>query len=131
MQKATCWASNKILFSTMQNTDTNQKHNNYQAQKKRALLRKIEFVRMLGGKCAVCGYQKNLAALTFHHNDPNLKEFEFDRRVLSNFNSERLLLEIQKCTLLCSNCHAEHHNSDKEFWWVSSTSSRTKTSVRL
>ena len=31
-----------------------------------------------GGKCEICGYDKNLAALDFHHLDPNQKDFEID-----------------------------------------------------
>lgn len=72
----------------------------------------------MGGKCTKCGYRKNLAALTFHHNDPTLKELQLDRRIMSNYNMERLIAEVAKCTLLCSNCHAEHHNPTEESWWT-------------
>lgn len=49
--------------------------NNYQQQKLRGLKRKYEVVQMRGGKCERCGYNKNLAALDFHHRDPILRSF--------------------------------------------------------
>ena len=39
---------------------------------------------MFGGKCEVCGYNKNAAALHFHHKDPGAKSFKLDVRALSN-----------------------------------------------
>lgn len=56
--------------------------NNY--QKLRGLKRKYEAVMMRGGKCERCGYNKNLAALEFHHRDPNTKKFQIDTRAFSN-----------------------------------------------
>jgi hypothetical protein len=92
------------------NKNTNYKHNTYQAQVTRAKSRKIQFIIALGGKCASCGYNKNLSALHFHHDDPSLKEMRLDRRIMSNYNMDRLAAEVAKCTLLCANCHAEHHH---------------------
>src|SRR5438128_92302 len=59
-------------------------HQNYKAQHNRALTRKIEIIQAFGGKCSVCGYSKNLAALAFHHTDPAKKNFKLDMRSLSN-----------------------------------------------
>lgn len=100
------------------NANSNSKHNDYPAQQKRARRRKIQFIIEMGGKCSICGYRKNLAALTFHHTDPSLKEMKLDRRMMSNYKLERLISEVAKCTLLCSNCHAEHHHPDEELWWT-------------
>ena len=49
--------------------------NNYENQKLRGLKRKYEAVLARGGKCEICGYNKNLSALEFHHKDPSEKEF--------------------------------------------------------
>lgn len=57
-------------------------------------------------KCEVCGYDKNLAALDFHHIDPNQKEFGLSSK---NISMEKLIPEIKKCICLCSNCHRELH----------------------
>lgn len=62
-------------------------------------------VREAGGKCKLCGYDRCLAALEFHHVDPKVKEFAVSRRGARSI--ERLRAEVHKCVLLCSNCHAE------------------------
>ena len=63
-----------------------------------------------GGRCIKCGYDKCLEALVFHHRDPHEKEFTLsDRRGCSEKN---LIEELDKCDLLCSNCHIEIHSGD-------------------
>lgn len=84
--------------------------NSYQQQKLRGLKRKYEAVQMRGGKCEKCGYDKNLAALDFHHRNPDTKEFQIDMRAFSNTNLDILKEELDKCDLLC--CHREEHNPD-------------------
>lgn len=86
--------------------------NNYENQKLRGLKRKYEAVLQRGGRCERCGYDKNLSALEFHHRNPEEKEFQIDMRRFSNTNLETLKEELNKCELLCANCHREHHNSD-------------------
>ena len=63
-----------------------------------------------GGKCEHCGYNANLSALEFHHKNPEEKEFQVDIRAFSNYSLEKLEAELDKCELLCSNCHKEHHH---------------------
>lgn len=86
--------------------------NCYENQKKRALLRKYEAIIKRGGACEKCGYCKNIAALEFHHKDPNEKEFGIDSRRFSNTDLEKLEKELEKCILLCANCHREIHNEN-------------------
>ena len=57
-----------------------------------------------GGKCAVCGYSKFIGALEFHHLDPSNKSFTIGG---SHRSWKNLKEEIDKCILLCSNCHKE------------------------
>ena len=67
--------------------------------------RKQELVYIMGGKCVLCGYDKCIAALEFHHIDKNQKE-----RQLSSGNChswEEDVKEVKKCALVCSNCHKE------------------------
>jgi transposase-like protein len=59
-----------------------------------------------GGSCRVCGYDRCLAALAFHHLDPATKEFGVAHAGVGR-SIERLRVEARKCILLCSNCHAE------------------------
>jgi hypothetical protein len=88
--------------------------NNYLKQRERANVRKKEIVKIKGGCCSLCGYKKNIAALQFHHRDPFNKTFTLDARKLSNTNWNSILLELEKCDLLCANCHAEIHYPDLE-----------------
>jgi hypothetical protein len=60
-----------------------------------------------GGCCSRCGYNKNIASLEFHHLNPLEKEITPSK--LINRKWEILKKEIDKCVLLCSNCHKEEH----------------------
>ena len=84
--------------------------NNYLKQQERALTRKLELIEEKGGKCEICGYDKNIAALDFHHLNPEAKLFQLDSRHLSNTTIVKLREEADKCILVCANCHREIHN---------------------
>jgi hypothetical protein len=90
----------------------NDYHQGYAGQRLRGVKRKLELVQMLGGKCMKCGYNKNLAALTFHHTGE--KNHKLDARHLSNRSLEAIMEEFATCILLCANCHAEEHNPHLE-----------------
>jgi len=64
-------------------------------------------------KCAVCGYNKHSAALDFHHVDPEEKETTIHQLISgprpNEDNIKVLKKELDKCIILCSNCHREHH----------------------
>lgn len=59
-----------------------------------------------GGRCRLCGYDRCVAALHFHHVDPTRKSFAVSRRGVTRSIAEARA-EASKCVLLCSNCHAE------------------------
>lgn len=61
-----------------------------------------------GGRCQICGYKKSIYALIFHHRDPREKDFGLSDRGLTR-SWERIQRELEKCILLCANCHAEVH----------------------
>lgn len=86
-----------------------QSNSFYQYQKQRSITRKQKLVSMLGGKCLNCGYSKSLRALDFHHLDPSKKEIRLDSRKLAGSSWKRILKEVEKCVLLCANCHREVH----------------------
>lgn len=69
--------------------------------------RKQDLVNYKGGKCCVCGYNKYVGALDFHHTDPSIKEFNISQ--LRTYSFDKLKIEADKCVLLCRNCHAEIH----------------------
>lgn len=61
-----------------------------------------------GGKCQVCGYNKCTGALEFHHPDPNKKDFGMSDGGWTRA-WEKIKTEIEKCMLVCANCHREIH----------------------
>ena len=67
---------------------------------------KLKLVEYKGGKCQICDYNKSLNALHFHHIDPNEKDFQISGKSLS---FDKLKSEVDKCILVCSNCHSEIH----------------------
>lgn len=69
---------------------------------------KQECVDYKGAKCEHCSYDKYIGALEFHHKDPNQKEFTIAKVNQTKFN-DKIKLELDKCLLLCANCHREEH----------------------
>ena len=59
-----------------------------------------------GGRCILCGYDRCVAALQFHHVDPAQKSFGLGSRGLAR-SIDKLRAEAKKCVLVCANCHAE------------------------
>lgn len=79
---------------------------------------KLDMINRLGGKCVHCGYSRYLSALEFHHIDPTTK-VALVSKLISQYNTtstvrnyELLVAEVDKCLLLCSNCHAAKHYGD-------------------
>lgn len=70
---------------------------------RRALINEIKVER----GCAICGYDKHPAALQFHHRVSEEKLFNIGS-ILTSKSLEVIMTEIEKCDVLCSNCHAEH-----------------------
>jgi 5-methylcytosine-specific restriction endonuclease McrA len=61
-----------------------------------------------GGKCERCGYCKSHRALEFHHLNPAEKDFGIgDKGHTRSF--EKIKVELDKCIMLCANCHREEH----------------------
>lgn len=68
---------------------------------------KMKMVEYKGGKCEICGYNKCIEALEFHHINPKEKDFSISGGTKS-FNT--LKPELDKCILVCANCHREIHS---------------------
>lgn len=78
-----------------------EKYVNYREDRKRKL------IQYKGGKCEICGYDKDCPpAYDFHHLDPSEKDFSVSN---SNLSFEKLRMEVDKCILVCRRCHAEIH----------------------
>jgi len=68
-----------------------------------------DYVNNLKSKkgCSYCN-EHDFACLDFHHIDPNTKKFSIARAITS-YGLELILKEIQKCEIICSNCHRKLH----------------------
>lgn len=71
---------------------------------------KERIVTAMGSKCQICSYNKCNSALEFHHLDPSIKEFSFGKIIANPIRISSILNELEKCILLCSNCHREVHS---------------------
>lgn len=79
--------------------------------------KKLQLVEYKGGKCVCCGYSKPIpSCYDFHHLDPKQKEFSISGK---SWSFEKLKKEVDKCILLCRNCHSELH-------WEQSQEARKK-----
>lgn len=76
----------------------------WRATKKKAIAYK-------GERCCRCGYDEHPAALQFHHLDPKEKDVSWTKLRLRSW--EKIQKELDKCILLCSNCHAIEHSKSK------------------
>jgi 5-methylcytosine-specific restriction endonuclease McrA len=82
-----------------------------QRQNKNRFRRRTHYKNLLGGKCQKCGYKKCLDALQFHHKNPKEKLFEIQSAIWGQVgvSESDILKEVEKCILLCANCHCETH----------------------
>ena len=67
---------------------------------------KAQLVAEAGGCCFICGYDRYIGALEFHHMDPSEKLHEVSSYGVT-LSLDAARTEAAKCVLLCSNCHAE------------------------
>lgn len=75
--------------------------------------RKLDMVYVMGGKCQLCGYNKTVSALEFHHINPALKTISFNKAQTKNWEITKE--ELKKSILLCANCHREVHDNLDNF----------------
>jgi len=79
----------------------------HQAYGKKWRQKYIEFIKSHKTECVVCGEKENVC-LDFHHLDPTQKDFNLARQ--SKYQSfEKIKKEIDKCIIVCSNCHRKIH----------------------
>lgn len=64
--------------------------------------------------CVLCGEQ-DVRTFEFDHIDPKEKKFSVSQAVRLGYRWEAVILEIQKCRILCANCHKKHTAS--QFSW--------------
>jgi predicted HNH restriction endonuclease len=75
------------------------------------LANKLKAIALLGGKCSACDYQLHPSALQFHHVGSD-KDKHISYLLHCSGKSQQLIAELDKCCLLCSNCHDAFHFGD-------------------
>jgi hypothetical protein len=76
-------------------------------QKRRRKIKQLS-IEYKGGGCERCGYNKCSRALEFHHLDPSEKDFGIGHKGYTR-SWEKVKKELDKCIMVCANCHAEIH----------------------
>ena len=77
------------------------------SERKRKILTNAKIQR--GGACQICGYNKNLLALVWHHKNKR-RHYVASRALLSPL---RFKQEIDQCVLMCANCHTILHAEEE------------------
>ena len=84
------------------------KHNEYHRKVRERNEKFIENYKLSNG-CKSCGYKEYTVALDLHHRNPAEKSFSLARGTNNLHSLETLQREINKCDVLCANCHRVHH----------------------
>lgn len=101
---------NIVRAKKINETRSNEDRRVWSAQLR--LENKVRAIKYLGGKCSHCGMLYPPAAMQFHHRDPKEKETTLGQALGQN-KFDKLVVELDKCDLVCANCHAIHH-ADQE-----------------
>lgn len=81
----------------------------YRDASRRRFIRNVVLEIKKSSSCERCGFS-NYLALQFHHKDPSNKRFSISNAARDCGEINKVLEEINKCEVLCANCHAIHHN---------------------
>lgn len=110
----------------MSSKDRRRRDKEHKNQVRIREFRKRRLVELMGGKCEICGYNKCLRNLCFHHIAEAEKTFD----IASNLTTQtgaNILNEVTQTVLLCCLCHGETHDgmhSDKVKLWKDSLGDR-------
>ena len=108
MSKRSIGRKYKIAFRRLGGLIKPEALTSYEVLKNRRYRVKEELIKYKGGQCEICGYNKCQNALEFHHLNPSEKDFSIASNS-SYKNMEILKREVDKCILVCANCHREIH----------------------
>lgn len=77
---------------------------------------KQKAVNYLGGRCKKCGFNENIELLHFHHLDPSDKKYDISKFISKGFYYVKA--ELNKCILLCFNCHTLVHKTRDPKYYI-------------
>lgn len=81
---------------------------------KRWISRKVAAIVVKGNKCIDCKILHtgdNYPIFEFHHRDPSQKDYDWNKLRLRSQKS--ITTELDKCDLLCANCHRMRHAKER------------------
>lgn len=67
-----------------------------------------KIIEIKGNRCSRCGGEFHWSVFDMHHRDPSVKDFNIGGK-LHSYTWERIEQELEKCDLLCANCHRLTH----------------------
>ena len=91
-------------------TDEERRVNNYEKVKNHRQKIKEKAIEYKGGCCEKCGYDKCKWAFDFHHLDSTKKDFSLSKNITLSW--DKVKKELDKCILVCANCHREIHYNE-------------------
>jgi hypothetical protein len=97
------------LIAQKQHYADNRKDYKWRQQERREAARNYINDIKKRSSCKNCG-NNNYIVLDFHHRDKNLKEITANEMVANKYSPSRIDLELEKCDVLCSNCHRIVHH---------------------
>ncbi len=100
------WLASYVCYSCTMRTYDRERNTNYRRYQRTRYIEAM--TEAMGGGCRICGYNRCLSSLHFHHVDPTTKK-DIVARLLAAGNWKKTVQEAAKCVLLCSNCHGEVH----------------------
>jgi hypothetical protein len=93
---------------------------NKENRQKRIYERKKEITRWLSTikeekklECSICG-ENRLPVLDFHHRNSEEKDYNIHEMANRGFSRKNILKEIEKCDVVCSNCHRMLHYNERK-----------------
>jgi hypothetical protein len=98
-----CTETNKRLYK-----DRSDEYKLRVKERQKQIRLKIAEIKLSAG-CSKCGYNKSAKALQFHHTNDD-KEHNVSRMAAQGRALRSILVEIEKCVIVCANCHAEIHD---------------------
>jgi len=96
-------------YLTPEERSSKRKREQVEAVTRRRKKIKNMSIEYKGGKCHICGYDKCVSALEFHHLDPSEKDFGIGHKGYTR-SWEKVREELDKCIMVCANCHREIHD---------------------
>src|SRR5574341_613506 len=92
------WERNKTAYNLYKQANRSQK--------------KLLMIERFSNKCNDCQQSFPPCVYDFHHFDPSQKDINIGNKM--GWSLKRLMKELDKCIMLCANCHRIRHNESTD-----------------